>query len=51
MGFLMLKLMEGEASPLNRLPREQVADALVDFVGRAMMNDDGESKSQKENDL
>jgi AcrR family transcriptional regulator len=51
LGFLMLKLMEGETSPLNRLPREEVADALLDFVGRALMNDEGESKNQREDDL
>jgi AcrR family transcriptional regulator len=41
LGFLMLKIMEGEASPLNRLPQEEVADALADFVGRGLMNDNG----------
>jgi AcrR family transcriptional regulator len=47
LGFLMLNIMEGEASPLNRLPREEVADALADFVGRGLMTDTGESESQK----
>jgi AcrR family transcriptional regulator len=48
LGFLMLNIMEGESSPLNRLPRDEVAEALADFVGRGLMNDNGESKSQKE---
>jgi AcrR family transcriptional regulator len=42
LGFLMLKLMEGESSPLNRLPQDEVADALADFVAHGLMNDAGE---------
>ncbi len=44
LGFLMLNIMEGESSTLNRLPREEVADALADFVGRGLMNDNGDKK-------
>jgi AcrR family transcriptional regulator len=51
LGFLILKLMEGENSPLNRLPREKVADALVDFVSRGLINDGDEPRSEKEDDL
>jgi AcrR family transcriptional regulator len=51
LGFLMLRIMEGETSPLNRLSQEEVADTLVDFVGYGLMNDNGESKSQKEGNL
>jgi AcrR family transcriptional regulator len=32
LGFLILKIMEGEASPINRLPREKVAEELMNFV-------------------
>jgi AcrR family transcriptional regulator len=32
LGFLMLKLMEGEVSPLNRLPKDEVTGALIDFI-------------------
>jgi AcrR family transcriptional regulator len=32
MGFLILKLMEGESSPINKLPREKVAEELANFV-------------------
>jgi AcrR family transcriptional regulator len=47
LGFLMLNIMEGESSPLNRLPQEEVANALVDFVGRGLMNDNGDKKSRR----
>ena len=48
LGFLMLRLMEGEASPLNRLPQEEILAALGDFLGRALMNDNGEEPPRKE---
>lgn len=38
-GFLMLKIMEGEASPINRLPRKKVADDLVNFVLHGLTNE------------
>jgi AcrR family transcriptional regulator len=50
LGFLMLKLMEGEASPLNRLPQDEIAEALMDFVGRGLSSDTGE-KTDKEGNL
>jgi hypothetical protein len=28
----MLRIMEGEASPINHLPREKVAEELMNFV-------------------
>ena len=31
-GFLMLRIMEGEASPLHKLPKEKIAAALVNFI-------------------
>jgi len=39
LGFLMLSIMEGAESPLNRLPRDEVADVLMDFVAYGLMND------------
>jgi AcrR family transcriptional regulator len=39
MGFLILKIMEGEASPLNRLPREKVAEELMNFVFYGLSNE------------
>jgi AcrR family transcriptional regulator len=49
LGFLMLKLMEGESSPLNRLPQDEVTDSLMDLVAHGLMNDDGEEPQRKEN--
>jgi AcrR family transcriptional regulator len=46
LGFLMLNIMEGAESLLNRLPRGEVADALADFVGYGLMNDNGEKKEK-----
>ncbi len=43
MGFLILKIMEGEASPINRLPREKVAEELMNFVFYGLTNE-GEPK-------
>jgi AcrR family transcriptional regulator len=31
-GFIMLRLMEGEASPINQLPQKDVVDAMVEFM-------------------
>jgi AcrR family transcriptional regulator len=31
-GFLMLRIMEGDTSPINKLPPEKVADDIVSFV-------------------
>jgi AcrR family transcriptional regulator len=41
MGFLILKIMEGEASPINRLPREKVAEELMNFVFYGLTNERG----------
>jgi AcrR family transcriptional regulator len=38
-GFLILKIMEGEASPVNRLPQEKVADELMKFVFYGLSNE------------
>ena len=51
LGFLMLKLMEGEASPLSRLPKDEVANALVDFVLHGLADNILEKKSQEEDSL
>ena len=37
-GFLMLRIMEGQASPLNKLPPEKVAEDMVDFVLHGLIN-------------
>lgn len=38
-GFLILRIMEGETSPINRLPQEKVAEELVDFVLHGLTNE------------
>lgn len=47
LGFLILRMMEGEASPLNRLPREKVAEELMNFVFYGLTNE----REPKEADL
>jgi len=46
LGFLMLKIMEGENSPLNTMPREKVIAAMADFLlfGVKGQNNDRKSK-------
>jgi AcrR family transcriptional regulator len=39
LGFLILKIMEGEASPINHLPREKVAEELMDFILHGLTNE------------
>jgi AcrR family transcriptional regulator len=45
-GFLMFKLLEGESSPLNDLPREKVAADMVDFMLHGLIG--GENKELKQ---
>jgi AcrR family transcriptional regulator len=44
LGFLLLKVMEGDTSPLERLPQEKVADDMVNFVLHGLLNDTAEIK-------
>ena len=39
LGLLMLKVIEGERSPLKQFPNEEVADALTDFVPHGLTAD------------
>jgi len=39
LGFLMLRIMEGEASPINHLPQEKVAEELMNFVFYGLTNE------------
>jgi fatty acid/phospholipid biosynthesis enzyme len=48
LGFLILKVMEGDTSPLDRLPQDRVAGDRVNFVLHGLLNDAGGKKSQKE---
>jgi AcrR family transcriptional regulator len=43
-GFLILKLMEGESSPVNRFPQEKVAEELMNFVFYGLSNERIENK-------
>jgi AcrR family transcriptional regulator len=45
-GLVMLKSLEGKTSPLNRLPQDEVADALVNFVLHGLINDTGKKKDK-----
>jgi AcrR family transcriptional regulator len=51
LGFLMLRIMEGESSPINRMPREKVAEEMTKFVLHGLLNDTGEKKIDKEDAL
>jgi AcrR family transcriptional regulator len=48
LGFLMLRVMEGDTSPLDRLPQDKIADDMVNFVLHGLLNDAGGKKSQTE---
>jgi AcrR family transcriptional regulator len=39
LGFIMLKSMEGKASPLNTMPREKVVNALTSYIFHGLMNE------------
>ncbi len=48
LGFLMLKIMEGEASPLNRLKQEKVADDMAGLILHGLLDHSVEKKSKKD---
>ncbi len=41
LGFFILKIMEGEASPLKRLPQEKVVEEMMQFVLHGLLNEKG----------
>ncbi len=45
LGFIMLKSLEGEASPLNKLPQEKVAEDMMNFVLHGVLNNKGDEKT------
>jgi len=47
LGFLILRIMEGEASPINKLPQEKVVEELMNFVFYGLTNE----REPKEADL
>jgi AcrR family transcriptional regulator len=38
MGFLLLRMVEGKASPLNKLDQEKVADDIVNYILHGILN-------------
>lgn len=51
LGFLLLKGMEGESSPLNRLEQEKVTDDLVNLLLHGLLNDTVEKEANKDGAL
>lgn len=47
-GFLMIKLLEGESSPLNSLPQEKVAVDMVNFILHGLMSGNNQELKQEE---
>ncbi|MFC1950020.1 TetR/AcrR family transcriptional regulator [Chloroflexota bacterium] len=45
LGFLMLKMMEGDTSPLNELPPDKVTDNLINFVLHGLLDEREKGKS------
>jgi AcrR family transcriptional regulator len=43
-GILMLKILEGEYSPLKQVPQEEVAKEIANFILHGLVNDAGEKK-------
>ena len=44
LGFLILKIMEGETSPLNRLPQDKVITAMSELILHGLVNDSTDKK-------
>ena len=45
-GFMMLKMLEGEKSPLNKMSQEEIAGEIVNFVLHGLMNDTDKVKKE-----
>lgn len=45
-GFMMLKVMEGNVSPINKLPPDKVAEDIVSFVLHGLIQDTGKTKKE-----
>ena len=41
LGFLILKMMEGDSSPLDSLPREKVTASLINFALHGLLGEKG----------
>jgi hypothetical protein len=46
-GLVMLKAIEGEESPLSRLPQTEVSGDIVDFVLNGLLTDKARGNKQK----
>lgn len=44
LGFLILKIMEGDVSPMNRLPREQVAGTMINLILHGLLKEPADEK-------
>ena len=44
LSFLILKIMEGETSPLNRLPQDKVITAMSELILHGLVNDSTDKK-------
>ena len=44
LGFLILKIMEGNASPLNRLPQEKIIASMSELILHGLVNDSTNEK-------
>ena len=48
LGFLILKMMEGDTSPVNRIPREKMISDMMILITRGLFDDDNTEKRNKE---
>jgi AcrR family transcriptional regulator len=48
LGFLILKMMEGDASPINRIPREKTVSGMLNLITNGLYNDENTDKIKKE---
>lgn len=44
LGFLMLKIMEGDASPLNRFSEEEIVPSMIDLILHGLLNENIDEK-------
>jgi hypothetical protein len=47
LGINMLKSIEGEISPLNRLSKEKIAQEIINFILFGLSNRDNDFKQEK----
>jgi len=47
LGFVMLRIMEGEKSPIAGMPQDEVADAIAGILMHGIYNSDGDKGSKR----